>query len=1849
MGFTQDFFTSRRNYSDGSTRVGQEGRIWYDSDTGSFRVGDGVSAGGSAIGTSQLYTAGIGLSVNQHTGNVTITSNATPLAIPNTIVSRDGNNSSYFQVLTSNILLVTGNLTVLGNSRFVDQQLLSITNKNLILANTSPAPSNFAANGGGLILLGTTNHTILWDEVTSTWESSENWSLIAGRYYAIDHVPVLTVNSVLSNASVANIAFTANTVRIGATTSNTIVQGNLQVDGNLTVTGSFPINRDYDYLNFDTTLANPAYLEGRLFYDNAEKCLSYYADATDFTLNIGQETVFRARNQSGVTLYSGNVVYITGATGNSPTIARARADNLATAQAVGVVTTLIPNNGFGYVTLNGVIHDVDTSGFSAGSPIYLSPTTAGEFVATRPNHPNYEVQIGFITRSNPSNGHFAIHLRNNSFSQLMVNGTANFETNVVIDQNLTVSNSVFISNTLRATGATTLLSTLAAGATVLSNLAVSNNGGIDGSFRVTGPTILNGTTSMVGIVSANTVLAGDTTLGNLIVPGTSTFTGNVNATTINTANINTTGNIVIGGALAVTNNLAVATNRFTVDSVSGDISVLGQATIGGNINLPNIVTVGPTSSDLRIGHVIGTTRVRNNLEVDGDIMIDGGYLNASTVAFNLLNSTTTIISAFHSATTLSLGALTGLTNIRNNVEVGGNLDINGNLNVDGSQLSVSSSSFKLANTVASTIDAFGSAQTINMGANGGFGQMRIRNDLVVLDGNLAVNSGLLSTTKTTFDLLPNTASTVNFASTASTINIGNVLGIGTTNVLHNMYIQGNLFVNGNDVTFNSAVSVVNDPVMILGGPPPASLDDNKDRGIQFTWHTGTAPRTGFFGWDDSQQVFTIIPDATNIGEIFTGSEGNVRFAAIAGTTGTFSSEVFVQGNLNVDSGRIISVQPTVHLIETSSTINIGAAATNITLGALTSSVNTRSNLEVRGTAITTTQTNFGLLNSTVTTGNLFGAASLVTIGSNTGTAILRNAVVQIDGDLEVRGGDITTNQTTFNLLNTTATTINMGAAATAINLGTTAGTIELRSPNLTTNQTNFNLLNTTATSLNFAGAASTINMGAAGGALTIRNDNVVLDGDLQIKGGDLTTNLSSFNLVNTNAIAVNAFGAATSLIMASSIGVTNIRNNLDIDGTLNIDGATITTGSGSLTLFNTVATNVSAFGAATAMTLGATSGSTTIRNKLNVSNDVGITGSVNINTNLQVDGTVNIDGAVDIDSSLDVLTNLVVGNNASIAGVLTLGAGFSSTLATFNLLNTFTTTINAFGAASLIEIGSSGGKTSINNELEVEGAAITTSRASIDLLNTTATTINFAGATTALTIGATTGTTRIRNNLDVDLDLNIDGGDLTVTGTTFNLANTTATTVNAFGAATALTVGATTGLTTIRNDLTVKGSLTVEGTVTTIDSVTVSVDDKNIELGSVTTPTDATADGGGLTLRGTTNKTIVWDQANTNWTSSEHWNIFTGKSYKVNNVSVLDATTLGSTVINSSLETLGTISAGTWQGTIIAGQYGGTGVNNTGKTITLGGNFATTSFNLTLVLTGASTITLPTTGTVATLAGTETFTNKTINLTNNTLTGTLAEFNTALSGADFASLAGTETLTNKTVNLANNTLTGTLAQFNTAVSDADLASLSGTETLTNKTVNLANNTLTGTLSQFNAALTGDDFASLTGTETLTNKSINLANNTLTGTLAQFNTALSGADFASLAGSETLTNKTFNLANNTLSGTKALFDTACSDGNFAYHSDKLDVFAATTSAELAGVISDETGTGKLVFADDATLSNVTISDVIKLTPVGAAPSSPSAGMIAVANNAGGGWDPAGVGGSTPYPVFYDGSNWVKMTP
>jgi hypothetical protein len=103
---------------------------------------------------------------------------------------------------------------------------------------------------------------------------------------------------------------------------------------------------------------------------------------------------------------------------------------------------------------------------------------------------------------------------------------------------------------------------------------------------------------------------------------------------------------------------------------------------------------------------------------------------------------------------------------------------------------------------------------------------------------------------------------------------------------------------------------------------------------------------------------------------------------------------------------------------------------------------------------------------------------------------------------------------------------------------------------------------------------------------------------------------------------------------------------------------------------------------------------------------------------------------------------------------------------------------------------------------------------------------------------------------------------------------------------------------TVSGNLTLTGDLTVNGTTTTVNSTTIDVADKNITLGNVASPTDVTADGGGITLRGSTNKTLAWIDATDAWTSSENFNLASGKAYYVGGTMVLSGTALDNVTVD---------------------------------------------------------------------------------------------------------------------------------------------------------------------------------------------------------------------------------------------------------------------------------------------------------------------------------------------------------------
>lgn len=141
--------------------------------------------------------------------------------------------------------------------------------------------------------------------------------------------------------------------------------------------------------------------------------------------------------------------------------------------------------------------------------------------------------------------------------------------------------------------------------------------------------------------------------------------------------------------------------------------------------------------------------------------------------------------------------------------------------------------------------------------------------------------------------------------------------------------------------------------------------------------------------------------------------------------------------------------------------------------------------------------------------------------------------------------------------------------------------------------------------------------------------------------------------------------------------------------------------------------------------------------------------------------------------------------------------------------------------------------------------------------------------------------------------------------------------------------GTVSGPVTVSNDLTVSGNLNVTGQTTTINSTTLNIVDKNIELAANATD-DVSADGGGITLKGATEKTFNWIDATDSWTSSEHLDLASAHNYRIAGNVVLSATGLGSGVTSSSLTSVGTLTGGTWQANDIGLAYGGTGADLSG-------------------------------------------------------------------------------------------------------------------------------------------------------------------------------------------------------------------------------------------------------------------------------------------------------------------------------
>ena len=402
--------------------------------------------------------------------------------------------------------------------------------------------------------------------------------------------------------------------------------------------------------------------------------------------------------------------------------------------------------------------------------------------------------------------------------------------------------------------------------------------------------------------------------------------------------------------------------------------------------------------------------------------------------------------------------------------------------------------------------------------------------------------------------------------------------------------------------------------------------------------------------------------------------------------------------------------------------------------------------------------------------------------------------------------------------------------------------------------------NGNATSVISIAGESIPNSGLANSSVTINGNSLALGGTLTLDTDDIgegSTNLYYTDARARSAVSVTDAGGDGSLAYNSTTGVITYTgpSAADTRGKISVTDAG---GDGSLAYNSTTGvityTGPSAgearahFSASGGISYNSSTGAFTLAN---VANSELANSAITINST-----AVSLGGSITLDSGdIGEGSNLYYTDARARAAI----SGDASTGFSYN---------NSTGVGSLASIPNS---SLTNSSISVNGT-------SVSLGGSVSTSFDVSDGSTSSTVS--------------------DGGTLTVQGT--------ANEVEVSNSSSTLTVGLPNNV-TIGNDLTVGGDLTVNGTVTSVNSTTVTIDDKNIELGSTANPTDTTADGGGITLKGTTDKTITWVDATDCWTFNQAVNITTG-GLKIGGTEVISSSRVLQNVTLSGL----TIDGGTF-------------------------------------------------------------------------------------------------------------------------------------------------------------------------------------------------------------------------------------------------------------------------------------------------------------------------------------------------
>jgi hypothetical protein len=599
-------------------------------------------------------------------------------------------------------------------------------------------------------------------------------------------------------------------------------------------------------------------------------------------------------------------------------------------------------------------------------------------------------------------------------------------------------------------------------------------------------------------------------------------------------------------------------------------------------------------------------------------------------------------------------------------------------------------------------------------------------------------------------------------------------------------VTGNLTINGTTTTVNSTTVTLDDPILTLGGDIAPTVDDGKDRGIEFRYHNGVAAKVGFFGFDDSTGKFTFVPDATNTSEVFSGTKGtidaNIEWA-----------DILNKPSSGTGSGTVTSVSVV------SANGLAGTVATASSTPAITLSTTITGMLKGNGTAI-----------SAASAGTDFMApASTINLGT-TNFALNRASASQSLTGVSIDGN---------------------AGTATALATGRTIGMTG----------------DVTWTSASFDGSAAvsgtatlaTITDSGTGTFKKITtNTKGLVTGTTAVTQSDITGLLGAGSITNTmlaNGAVANLSGTNTGDETLSTIktklGITTLSGSNTGDQTITLTGDVTGSGTGSFaaTLATVTQSTGSSFVKITLDTKGRVTGNTAVAQ----ADITGLLGAGSItNTMLANSAVANLSGTNTGDQTITLTGDVTGSGTGSFAA--TLATITDSGTGTFKKITTNTKGL-VTGTAAVAQSDITGllGSGSITSTMLGTLSSVSTSGAITSTLAT---------GTAPLTVASTTLVT----NLNADM---LDGqhgsyyaplASPTFTGTVsgitksmVGLGSVENTALSTWaGSSNLTTAGALTAA-----SLSVTGNLTVNGTTTTVHSTTVTLDDPILTLGGDTAPT----------------------------------------------------------------------------------------------------------------------------------------------------------------------------------------------------------------------------------------------------------------------------------------------------------------------------------------------------------------------------------------------------------------------------